>query len=598
MGARARAATWLLGLALLAPCFACGDDSTPPSSRPTSDAGPLDPASKDAGQDSGPMNTGDASAGDAAADDASTPEDARVPEDAVVPDPNNTLPDGNQLPSDWSCLPALYHDGYCDCGCTAHDIDCLAVDCTTPGCKAELCDACFTADNTWQSCAAAPDPSAWTCDAALRTDANCDCGCGVPDPACASGSCTGAGCRKPACQLRHNCGPGVTASSDDCQLNPRTLLDGDWYCPWDSYGAGDGCDCGCGALDPDCNGAGCTGAQCYQAACDRCNDRDGRPYACDAAQGGWDDVIAVTGEESQCDPAHFDAGGNDGCDCGCGGHDPDCGPTAGCDEPGCSDAACERCTDATTGRSIGCAPQAWLDVCPAENYGTGDGCDCGCGADDPDCATPGSGDASTLTAQCQVCHDGVGPYSAGTHSAHYVKCPSWTCTDPATWGTAQCDCGCGAIDPYCRDTGRFSCTQPGCSTGACDYCTDPGGTRGSCGENWSAAGTTCDLRFYGTDSLCDCGCGLPDPACGDSGCTEPGCNAPGCDACHAPTTLAVCDPWRCDAERFAEGGSGHCDCGCGAIDPDCGSGGCKDPGCQDAACDVCHDSHDRIVKCP
>ena len=34
----------------------------------------------------------------------------------------------------------------------------------------------------------------------------------------------------------------------------QTEIDSDWSCPDNWYGASDGCDCGCGATDPDCNG--------------------------------------------------------------------------------------------------------------------------------------------------------------------------------------------------------------------------------------------------------------------------------------------------------------------------------------------------------
>jgi hypothetical protein len=201
-------------------------------------------------------------------------------------------------------------------------------------------------------------------------------------------------------------------------------------------------------------------------------------------------------------------------------------------------------------------------------------------------------------AGCDVCIDGVAPYDPNTHYERYVKCPNWTCTDSASWDNPECDCGCGAIDPYCRDFNRFSCTEPGCSTGACDFCTDENGTRSVCAASWSHGGSTCNLEYYGIDGLCDCGCGMHDPDCGDGGCTEAGCSGPACEVCHDDTSMAVCDSWHCDAALFGAGGSAACDCGCGALDPDCGSGGCKDPGCGDAACDVCYDPYNREVPCP
>ena len=50
-------------------------------------------------------------------------------------------------------------------------------------------------------------------------------------------------------------------------------------------------------------------------------------------------------------------GTRDGCDCGCGAPDPDCGGL-GCAEPGCVDAACAFCYDAS-GSDVGCPPAQW-----------------------------------------------------------------------------------------------------------------------------------------------------------------------------------------------------------------------------------------------
>jgi hypothetical protein len=44
--------------------------------------------------------------------------------------------------------------------------------------------------------------------------------------------------------------------------------------------------------------------------------------------------------------------------------------------------------------------------------------------------------------------------------------------------------------------------------------------------------------------------------------------------------------WSCRA--FYYGVADGCDCGCGAIDPDCGEGGCTEPGCFEARCEYCY----------
>lgn len=78
----------------------------------------------------------------------------------------------------------------------------------------------------------------------------------------------------------------------------------------------------------------------------------------------------------------------DGCDCACGPRDPDCDVlgqrvldcAAGeiCDASG-------ACAPGPTGM-VGGVPVGW--VCPQSYYGTLDGCDCECGAYDPDCSDP------------------------------------------------------------------------------------------------------------------------------------------------------------------------------------------------------------------
>jgi hypothetical protein len=75
-----------------------------------------------------------------------------------------------------------------------------------------------------------------------------------------------------------------------------------------------------------------------------------------------------------------------------------------CDANGESDTtACDAqlaAVDTCTGGSTTPAPTGW--VCTAAWYGTDDGCDCGCGIPDPDCAgggciAPGCDDAGALT---------------------------------------------------------------------------------------------------------------------------------------------------------------------------------------------------------
>jgi hypothetical protein len=68
----------------------------------------------------------------------------------------------------------------------------------------------------------------------------------------------------------------------------------DWQCNKSYYGTNDGCDCGCGAVDPDCNGGGCTGPGCKSSACKRYHALCPPGQECflvtDAYGGKWKDV--------------------------------------------------------------------------------------------------------------------------------------------------------------------------------------------------------------------------------------------------------------------------------------------------------------------
>ncbi|NUP05408.1 MAG: hypothetical protein HOW73_05035 [Polyangiaceae bacterium] len=148
------------------------------------------------------------------------------------------------------------------------------------------------------------------------------------------------------------------------------------------------------------------------------------------------------------------------CDCACGALDPDCldaaAPVLGCAQGQTCDSegACDG------------IPDAW--TCGENSYdqGAGNGCQCGCGYPDPDCALPG--EALEGCQLDEVCTD-------------WGTClpASWTC-DPGFYDTGfeeDCDCGCGAFDPDCFDSLAASCHfcgDPGsCNTGACPGTIDP-----------------------------------------------------------------------------------------------------------------------------
>ena len=65
----------------------------------------------------------------------------------------------------------------------------------------------------------APDPNDWSCDEARRSDAQCDCGCTIPDGACGNDGCTEPGCVDNGCDRRNGCESGLTAVGDTCASN-------------------------------------------------------------------------------------------------------------------------------------------------------------------------------------------------------------------------------------------------------------------------------------------------------------------------------------------------------------------------------------------
>jgi hypothetical protein len=170
----------------------------------------------------------------------------------------------------------------------------------------------------------------------------------------------------------------------------------------------------------------------------------------------------------------------------------------------------------------------------------------------------------------------------------------WACADGYYGAGDGCDCGCAIVDPDCGGAG---CTEPGCTADGCQYCWDGEGVAVSCVP--APDGWTCADAYYSAGDGCDCGCGIDDPDCAGAGCTEPGCTADGCAWCwDASGSLTACTPppdgWSCAAGYY---GDGYCDCGCGALDTDCGGEGCAQPGCYDGACEYCFGAGGAATAC-
>ena len=69
------------------------------------------------------------------------------------------------------------------------------------------------------------------------------------------------------------------ASLETCTLPEEPALTVP-VCTWEVIGTGDGCDCGCGFTDPDCEGGGCTERGCTAPDCVACTDACGRWTPC------------------------------------------------------------------------------------------------------------------------------------------------------------------------------------------------------------------------------------------------------------------------------------------------------------------------------
>jgi hypothetical protein len=208
------------------------------------------------------------------------------------------------------------------------------------------------------------------------------------------------------------------------------------------------------------------------------------------------------------------------------------------------------CIEIADTEIISLVVEDWL--CPTAFYGSGDGCDCGCGVRDPDCPNKNVG-------ACEFCGD------TGSCAGFGSECPddiqaddnavcdialAWKC-DMSFYGeNGQCDCGCGLPDPDCDGDQRVS---------ACDTCDAPG----SCAEDYGAMclahihgtnngdcapfeGWTCDPNYYGSADGCDCGCGVRDPDCS------------GDDACVYCNNVGSCAETESDCDTIDPADTGTC----------------------------------------
>ena len=144
----------------------------------------------------------------------------------------------------WTCSPAFYGDGVCDCGCGIPDPDCA-------NSLVASCAFCSDAGSCATTCANINPNNNAVCNASA-------CGNGRIDPgeACDGSNLNGQTCR--GLQFTGGtlaCLPGCTFDLSGCT---------GWTCSPAFYGDGF-CDCGCGVPDPDC-------ANSLVTSCFYCND--------------------------------------------------------------------------------------------------------------------------------------------------------------------------------------------------------------------------------------------------------------------------------------------------------------------------------------
>ena len=389
----------------------------------------------------------------------------------------------------------------------------------------------------------------------------------------------------------------ITASVTTVTTGSTPVIPAGWVCSVVAFGDGT-CDCGCGAPDQDCAN------HVDIELCERCDVFGscggdicpGKVYVEDTTQctpppTGWTCSATYYGDEGVCH-------------CGCGVPDPDCADEGvdscdTCNAPGgCARGSCPSAIDPDD-NSACLVPEGW--ACSVSVYGDGR-CNCGCGVVDMDCESAGR-------EHCEVCWGGCsieqcpGPIDAEDNAICTGVPSAWTCNDRFYGDGTLCHCGCGMRDPDCESSALDACDrcnfEGSCSARECPGTIDADDnarcTQPTPPEEW-----TCPAYMYADGSVCHCGCGAVDLDCPNDtidSCEQcPGCGNGICPGRVNPDDITTCtalpEDWHC--EEYLYGDGSWCDCGCGAVDPDCDSSlstscdQCLDYGgsCADYSCDT------------
>eukprot|EP00727_Mastigamoeba_balamuthi_P013401 m51a1_g8684 putative serine-threonine protein (933) ;mRNA; r:2530-5940 len=240
------------------------------------------------------------------------------------------------------------------------------------------------------------------------------------------------------------------------------------------------------------------------------------------------------------------------CDCECGLWDPDChsskkGPVSA----SCS--AGQVCSP--KGK---CLDPGWTatGVCALASFGSGDGCQCGCGGTlDPDCRGQWDEAGGPWYPRALNCPDTSKVYRCTDSNTCEA---AWTCAAGAFGDRTKCDCSCqqgGVRDPDCS----FYAKLPSdCGTRMCsgDKCLQ-------IPYNWA-----CTYSYY-ANGFCQCSCQGWDSDCNvqASPTTVGGCGSAG--VCRNVNNVATCVSPGCSngvvetkSEQCETGGAGCANCTC------------------------------------
>jgi len=369
-----------------------------------------------------------------------------------------------------------------------------------------------------------------------------------------------------------------------------------WTCASGRYGSNDGCDCGCGVVDPDCSSSSIAVRGCGDSnLCtdDRCNA---------SAQCSYLNNTASCDDGTYCTV-------NDRCSGGTcvGGGARDCSAQTSTCSSGTCDEAGRACVRTAVNEGGACSDGLYCTVNDACSLGQCRGTARSCSALDGACT---AGSCNEATDQCVAvpaneaasCDDGsrcttTDVCRAGTCAGRAVDCSSLTqgCL------RGQCDALTGqcvavpAPDGTACDDGLFCTVSDVCRAGSCQAgtpraCASTACTAGSCDEQGDACvstptneGLACDDgRFCTSSDTCRAG------VCGGS--------PTDCSTLNGPCRQGVCDEGLRACRAMSANESGSCDDGNGCSESDrCVAGTCRgvpkacpvDPtSCVVASCDA------------